>query len=118
MLLESEVSRIQVLAGSWGSRCTAVLTKSHGARILNLTRSLGRSERIDLQKHLAHAVEIGSAQDLLRLGWTIDLVRRAPLEMTKPQGLVWFAAHLTDGRRLVGATDRETFTLIQGSAVA
>ena len=96
------MSRIQVLAGHWGRHISAV--------------RLGAREDIDLRVCLARAQELWDRRDCVRLGWSIDLVRRAPLRLTKPQGLICFAARLRDGRRLPGATDRETYALIESAS--
>ena len=112
------MSTIQILAGDWGRQTRAVLRKCAGQRLLCLRTPLGTHEEIDLKYDLARAEEIHDRQPLIRLGWSIDLVRRVPLRLTRPQGLVWFTAHLRDGRRFLGATDRETFAHIQGAASA
>ena len=98
------MSTIQVLAGDWGRHTSAVLLKGGG------------SEDIDLRVSLARAEELRDRKDYVRLGWSIHLVRRAPLRLTKPQGLIRFAGRIRDGRRLLGATDRETYALIESAS--
>jgi hypothetical protein len=91
------MSTIQVLAGDWGRHTSAVLLKSGGSRTLRFRPPLGASENIDLRVRLAPAEGLRHRKDYVRLGWSIDLVHRAPLRLTKPQGLIWFTARLRDG---------------------
>ena len=110
------MSTIQVLAGDWGRHASAMLLKG-GSRILRLRAPLGVSEDIDLFACLARAEELRDRKDYERLGWSIDLVRRAPLRLTKRQGLICLASRLREGRSLLAATDRETCALIESAAM-